>query len=964
MVMRFIYALSALAWVAHAAALVIQVGGQNMVVERESDGLQDIVTYDEHSLLVYGERLFIFSGEFHPYRLPVPDLWLDVFQKIKALGFNTVSFYVDWALLEGNPGHYTAEGVFAWEPFFDAASQAGIYLIARPGPYINAEVSGGGFPGWLQRVAGVLRSRSQDYLTATDNYSAHINAIIAKYQITNGGPVILFQPENEYSGYSGYVPGGWPDPEYFAYVKKQARDQGVTVPFINNDAYAGGTFAPGFKVNGSTAGDVDIYGHDSYPLGFDCAHPYTWPTGNLPTYFHSSHESQSPSTFYSLNEFQGGAFDPWGGLGFQQCSVLLNMEFERVFYKNDFAAGAALLSIYMIYGGTNWGNLGHAGGYTSYDYGAAITENREVNREKYSELKLEAQFLKVSPAYLLTSVGTLTIPQLNGSLTLSGRDSKWHVTDYDLGGTTLLYSTAEIFTWKKFNNQTVLVVYGGPGELHELAVISTSSATTLEGSGVTTKSTNGSTILNWQTSTTRRVVKVGSLLVYILDRNSAYNYWVPDFVRTDKWGAFDSGVNNTASVIVEAGYLVRGVSQQGSDLHITGDLNATVPFKVIGAPKNTKNLYFNSQKVNYKTDAKTGELSSTLTYSAPKVNLPNLSTLSWKYLNNLPEIQSNYDDSAWTVANSTNTYSNHYLTPLLTPVVLNGPNYGYSTGVLLFRGHFTATGNETTFYISTQGGSAFGSSVWLNSTYIGSWVGIDAAEAKNSTYTLPNLKAGAKYVFTIVIDNNGLDENWVTGVDEMKSPRGILNYNLSGRDQSAISWKLTGNLGGENYVDQVRGPLNEGGLYAERQGYTQPNPPSSKWASGSPEKGITEPGVGFWTTSFKLDLPSGYDVPLTFNFGNTTINGSVADYRAQLYVNGWQFGKYINNIGPQKSFPVPEGILNYNGENTVAVELWAQQSGGAHLTNFTLQAGTPYQSALKKPSLTNSPSWKKRAGAY
>lgn len=54
------------------------------------------VTYDEHSLLVYGERVFVFSGEFHPYRLPVPDLWLDVFQKIKALGFNVVSFYTHW----------------------------------------------------------------------------------------------------------------------------------------------------------------------------------------------------------------------------------------------------------------------------------------------------------------------------------------------------------------------------------------------------------------------------------------------------------------------------------------------------------------------------------------------------------------------------------------------------------------------------------------------------------------------------------------------------------------------------------------------------------------------------------------------------------------------------------------------------------------------------------------------------
>lgn len=102
------------------------------------------MTYDEHSLLVHGQRIFIFGGEFHPFRLPVPDLWLDIFQKIKAMGYNTVSFYVDWALIEGEPGVYRADGIFALEPFFEAAATAGVYLIARPGPYINAEASGGG----------------------------------------------------------------------------------------------------------------------------------------------------------------------------------------------------------------------------------------------------------------------------------------------------------------------------------------------------------------------------------------------------------------------------------------------------------------------------------------------------------------------------------------------------------------------------------------------------------------------------------------------------------------------------------------------------------------------------------------------------------------------------------------------------------------------------------------------------
>lgn len=65
---------------------------------------------------------------------------------------------------------------------------------------------------------------------------ANIGAAIAKAQITNGGPVILVQPENEYTNSISGVTGGFPDPVYFAYVKKQLRDAGIVVPLINNDA--------------------------------------------------------------------------------------------------------------------------------------------------------------------------------------------------------------------------------------------------------------------------------------------------------------------------------------------------------------------------------------------------------------------------------------------------------------------------------------------------------------------------------------------------------------------------------------------------------------------------------------------------------------------------------------------------------------------------------------------------------
>ena len=77
-----------------------------------------------------------------------------------------------------------------------------------------------------------------------------------------------------------------------------------------------------------------------------------------------------------------------------------------MFYKNNFGFGVKIYNVYMTYGGTNWGNLGHPGGYTSYDYGSVITEDRQVYREKYSEAKLEANFLKVSPAYLTAKPGT------------------------------------------------------------------------------------------------------------------------------------------------------------------------------------------------------------------------------------------------------------------------------------------------------------------------------------------------------------------------------------------------------------------------------------------------------------------------------------------------------------------------------------------------------------------------------
>lgn len=51
------------------------------------------VQWDHYSPMVNGERIFSFSGEFHPFRIPVPEIWLDL---LENMGLNTMSFYSHW----------------------------------------------------------------------------------------------------------------------------------------------------------------------------------------------------------------------------------------------------------------------------------------------------------------------------------------------------------------------------------------------------------------------------------------------------------------------------------------------------------------------------------------------------------------------------------------------------------------------------------------------------------------------------------------------------------------------------------------------------------------------------------------------------------------------------------------------------------------------------------------------------
>ena len=411
------------------------------------------------------------------------------------------------------------------------------------------------------------------------------------------------------------------------------------------------------------------------------------------------------------------------------------------------------------------------------------------------------------------------------------------------------------------------------------------------------------------------------------------------------------------SVIVRAGYLLRTASYRGNTLALTGDVNATTAIEVIGgAPSKEPSLTFNGKHVPV-TMGFAGVMIGKIAYNKPTFILPSLKDLNWKYIDGLPEVQPHYDDSGFILAN--HPTSNNTARKLTTPASLYSSDYGFHVGAIITRGHFIATGTEKTLTLETWGGNGSATSTYLKDRLV---AGSPGTKANTTTQhiRLPTLASGKSYTLTVIVDNMGLDEDFVVGSDMSKYPRGIVSYALSSRPASAISWRITGNLGGESYRDRVRGPLNEGGLFAERQGYHLPRPPSATFKQGSPLKGINRPGIGHFTTSFDLNMPKGYDIPLAFEFKQTPKK----NYRVNLYVNGWQFGKFVNNLGPQTVFPVPEGILNYHGRNWIAMSLWGFDEGGNRIEDVKLVDLASVQTGYGKVKLVESPPWKKRAGAY
>jgi len=307
---------------------------------------QNSFTIGETDFLLTGQPFRILAGALHYFRVH-PDQWADRIDKARLMGLNTIETYVAWNQHAPDPGVFRTDGQHDIVRFLRLIGEAGLHAIVRPGPYICAEWTNGGLPGWLFENPDIqLRRNEPLYMNAVHGYLDHLLPLLAPLQIDTGGPIILMQIENEYGAYGS-------DTSYLQELVRITREHGITVPLTSVDQPTDTMLRRGTLPELHTTGSFG-----------------TRSLERLQTL--RRHQSTGP---LMCSEFWDGWFDHWGEHHHTTDVNTAATELDALL-----SAGASV-NIYMFHGGTNFGftnGANHKGIYkshvTSYDYDAPLDE--------------------------------------------------------------------------------------------------------------------------------------------------------------------------------------------------------------------------------------------------------------------------------------------------------------------------------------------------------------------------------------------------------------------------------------------------------------------------------------------------------------------------------------------------------------------------------------------------------------
>jgi beta-galactosidase GanA len=925
------------------------------------------VSWDQYSLMVDGKRIVVWSGEMHPFRLPNPAMWRDVIQKMKALGFNGVAFYFDWGYHSAAPGKYDFTGVRDVERALRIAEEEGMYVIARTGPYVNAELSGGGFPGWLFRQRAEARTDDPVYLAAVDEWMSHINPIIARHQVTNGGgTVIAYQLENEL---------GKVEPKHvrqMEHLADKARADGITVPFFHNAAGRLPDWAPKkSSAPWANQGPTELYAFDGYPGGSCDVHADPSGPNRAPDWGiyaapgPKSGALTSPGTPGFLAEVGAGWFDYWGSNGTYGCTAERQGKgYQRVVYGTNLVNRITIHNIYMTFGGTSWGWLPGPIVYTSYDYGAPISEDRGL-RPKALALKQQGMFVQaaqdvlaqmdkgpalststpkvkvyhnVNPAlgaHVLFAVHSpsdllsddsfrFDLTTRDGSYTLAsrlnGQDAKMLLAGVDLRRQHLVYSTSELQTHFANGERDLVLLHGRTGEQAETVLRYAGEPKVEVPAGQVASSWDarrGDLHLTYTHAGLARVRISGGgrapLLLLLADEDTSMRFWTQD--------------TPAGRVLELSPALVRSARIEGGALALLGDTAEDSQLEIWGPA--FANLSFNGRTLGITPQPDGSVKTATLAGPEP-FRLPELGKLAWLRRMDSPEAQPGFDDSAWIKADRRASAAQTWTQPERGQPTLAMSDYGFHHGDVWYRGRVDiadARNNQLELFYGAGGAGMM--QVWIDGRFVGQHE-LDVGRSFPETTDSVKLALGAlrpgPHLIAVMVRNNS--HNWDLMADDAhREARGLISASLTSRGGKRfavpIAWRIQGNQGGEDIADTLRGPLNNGGLYGERQGWHLPatatHTAGSGWTRAKTGDAPPAPGTYWLRTSFRLDLPKDHDIQLGLSFGDAKAVRSMRENRALIFVNGWNMGQFIAHIGPQRTFVIPPGILDPNGENTIAL---------------------------------------------
>jgi beta-galactosidase len=360
------------------------------------------------SFMLDGKSIQIHSGEMHYARIPKP-YWRHRLKMMKAMGLNAVATYVFWNY------HETAPGVWDFKSgnkdvaeYIKTAQEEGLFVILRPGPYVCAEWEFGGYPWFLANVPGmVIRGNNEQYLAATKAYFKALYGQVKNLLVTNGGPIIMVQGENEFGSYVAQRKdiSLQEHKKYSAAVFQQLKDVGFNVPFFTSDGswlFEGGAL-PGALPTANGEDDV----------------------AKLKETVNKFNGGKGP---YMVAEFYPGWLDHWAE------------PFPKVSYQSvakqtrKYLDGGVSFNYYMVHGGTNFGFTSGANydgkhdiqpDLTSYDYDAPISEAGWAT-VKYDTLRMMLKTAATPP--VPAKIPVIALPQIALSKAVDLEDIKSKIT--------------------------------------------------------------------------------------------------------------------------------------------------------------------------------------------------------------------------------------------------------------------------------------------------------------------------------------------------------------------------------------------------------------------------------------------------------------------------------------------------------------------------------------------------------